>query len=258
MKVFDIIIDISKSGYEDTEIEHILWTYLVFLNNTSQITNDDYIFTKSGDTVRVRVVCPEPDSLFVESTTTYVKQARQKLEQLIGFPIRYKEVGTEPQASNYRVPQNSSFYILRYGWFSPLICGDTFTPIPLYYIPPTHHDGLCYDNLHTWERNYKRLYGLWLSGLVGERFALKQMQHFDSIISLVGRELCQRIEDLTGKPTYYFLFNYRGWSKAQDLARKCPITGQEWILPGKTSSDYIAFKCDESRLVSELSANIGC
>jgi predicted nucleic acid-binding Zn ribbon protein len=257
MNVFDIIIDISKSGYEDTELEHNLWDYLVFLNDTCQITNDDYIFTKSGDTIRVRVVCPEADTLFIENTTSYVKQARQKLEQLIGCPIRYEKVGTEPQVRNYRIPQNSSFYILYYGDFSPLICGDTLKPIPLYCIPPTHDDGLCYDNLHTWERSYKRLYGLWINGLVGERFALKQMQNADSILSQAGRELCQRIEDLTGKPTYYFLFNYRGWSKAQDLARKCPVTGQDWIIPGKTSSDdYIAFKCDESRLVSELSANV--
>ena len=36
---------------------------------------------------------------------------------------------------------------------------------------------------------------------------------------------------------------------------KCPITGNDWYIKGATASDFIAFKCDESRLVSELSTN---
>jgi predicted nucleic acid-binding Zn ribbon protein len=128
-------------------------------------------------------------------------------------------------------------------------------PIPLYHIPPTHHDSKCYDNLKSWERNYQRLYGLWLNGEVCEQFALRQLQDPRSKLSQMGREMCQRIEDLTGKPTYYFLLNYRRWTKAKDNTRKCPLTGKDWLLESKTSSDPIAFKCEESRLVSELSAN---
>jgi predicted nucleic acid-binding Zn ribbon protein len=256
MKVFDIIVDTSFSGYENTDVEHSLWAFLIFLHQTNQIINsDDYIFNRDKHSISVRVVCPEPNSLLLENTIAYVKDAKHKLETITQHPLRYQEVGAEPQYINYRVPENSSCYILRYGGFSPLLCGDTFKPIPLYRIPATHHDNKCYDNLCSWERNYKHLYGLWLSGSVCEAFAQKQLQDHHSKLSILGRELCQRIEDLTGKSTYYFLFNYRAWSKAQDLARKCPATGSKWLISGKTASDPIAFKCDTSRLVSELSAN---
>ena len=136
----------------------------------------------------------------------------------------------------------------------PLICGDTHTEIPLYKIPKTDHNGDDYDNLFFWNKNYNRLHGLWF-GSEYEAFAEEQMQDPYSSISKAGRALCTLIEKLTGVPTYYFLHNYRPWSKEKDKQRKCPITGNDWRIEGKTSSDYIAFKCDESRLVSELSTN---
>jgi predicted nucleic acid-binding Zn ribbon protein len=255
MKVFDIFLDTLHCGYENTDIEHGLWTFLAFLRQTNQIINDDYVFTRIGSSVRVSVVCPEPDSLTRQNTIAYVNDAKQALETMTHSALRYAEAGVEPQYANYRVPENSSHYILRQGGFSPLLCGDTCKPIPLYRIPPTHHDAKCYDNLRGWERNYQHLYGLWLKGDVCEAFALKQLQDHQSALSVLGRDLCRHIEDLTGKPTYYFLFNYRGWSKAKDRARKCPVTGNDWLIEGKTASDAIAFKCDASRLVSELSAN---
>ena len=63
MKVFDIIIDVSKSGFEDSELEHHLWDLLSFLYDTRQIASDDYQFVRSGDSVRVSVACPEPGAL---------------------------------------------------------------------------------------------------------------------------------------------------------------------------------------------------
>lgn len=48
--------------------------------------------------------------------------------------------------------------------------------------------------------------------------------------------------------------NYRDWTQAEHMAQKCPLTGQDWLLPANTYQ-YIDFKCDESHLVSELSQN---
>jgi predicted nucleic acid-binding Zn ribbon protein len=255
MKVFDIVLDLSKSGYADSDIEDKLWTLLCALTRTGQIINDNYIFIHKGDRMRVSVVCPEPDSLSIDQPIDYVSQAWQKLAAATGAEVRYEEIGVEPQFANYQVPQHSSFYILRYGAFSPVVCGDTFKPIPLYKIPPTHPDGKCYDNLRSWERNYRQIYGLWINGEICEDFFQQQMQDPTSELSAIGRNLCQIIERLTGQPTYYFLLNYRDWSVAEDLARLCPLTGREWLLAGKSADDAIAFKCDESRLVSELSHN---
>lgn len=131
-----------------------------------------------------------------------------------------------------------------------MLCGDTGTAIPLYRIPYTYQ-GDCYDNVYFWWLQMKRLSGLWF-GCYYDEFTEAQMSDVDSIINKKGRELCTLIESLTGVPTYYFLFNNRTWTTQEDLARKCPVTGRDWRIEGKTTGE-IAFKCDESRLVSELS-----
>ena len=255
MKVFDIIIDVSKSGFEDSELEHHLWDLLSFLYDTRQIVNDEYQFVRSGDSVRVSVACPEPSALMMTPPTRFIADKWAAIEALTQAKIEITQIGTDPNQAGYVIPQNPSFYILRQGWFSPLLCGDTGKPIPLYRIPPTNPDGDCYDNLRFWEKAYHRLYGLWIGSGVGERFALGQMQDHQSALSQQGRALCERIEALTGTPTYYHLFNYRGWSEKQDQARLCPVTGKLWRIEGSSTADFIAFKSDEARLVSELSFN---
>ncbi|MEE9439692.1 MAG: DUF2310 family Zn-ribbon-containing protein [Saprospiraceae bacterium] len=125
----------------------------------------------------------------------------------------------------------------------------------MYSIPRTDHAGTDYDNIIFWHQDYKRLHGLWLSSGSYESFAQEQLQDILSPINKRGREICSVIEKLTGVPTFYFLFNYRSVSVVEDKQWKCPITGNNWYINGKSSSNFIAFKCDESRLVSELSSN---
>jgi predicted nucleic acid-binding Zn ribbon protein len=254
MQVFDIVVDLSQSNSHYSDIEDLLWTLLSHLSNSGQIINDDYVFVKRGDSVHVQVVCPESPVSPGSKPFQYVTNAWQKLTDAIGTSIQIVMVGDVPQYADYVVPKPNS-YILRYGWFSPLLCADTMEPVPLYTIPATYHDGLSYDDVRSWERNYKRIHGLWMNGEIHESFFLQQMQEVDSELSIIGREVCKTIERLTGKPTYYFLMNYRDWSVTEDVARRCPITGNEWLLPNKTASDPIAFRCEASRLVSELSHN---
>jgi predicted nucleic acid-binding Zn ribbon protein len=254
MQVLSLEIDVAQSGFDGTPVEDRFWCLLGMLYDTRQIIADTHCIVRNSDRISVQVTVPEPDALTRE-TTDYVRQAWRDLETLTGKPIALVLVGTVIADDAVAPHAASPFYILRYGWWSPLICGATHKPIPLYRIPPTNPDGLCYDNMRFWENTYKRLYGLWLGSGVGEQFALKQMQAHDSQLSAQGRALCRRIEDLTGIPTYYFLFNYRGWSTAHDHARLCPETGNEWRIEGATASDFIAFKSDTARLVSELSTN---
>lgn len=255
MKVFDIVVDASQSGFAETELEHLLWTYLSFLSGTRQIANQDWVFARKGGDVRVRVICPEPHSLFLENATKYVTDTRNRIEAFTGKPVRFEDAGEAAFMGDYAVSPSSPFYVLRYGNYSPLLCGRTLSPVPLYKIPPTWHDGACYDDVNSWERAWKNLYGLWIGGIAGEAFACDQLERHDSEIALAGRAVCRRIEEVTGVPTYYHLFNYRGWSVAEDRARRCPETGEEWLLPKAKPGDVIAFKCDASRLTSELSPN---
>ena len=72
----------------------------------------------------------------------------------------------------------------------------------------------------------------------------------NSTLSKQGRSVCQRIEEMTGIPTYYYLFNYRKRTRQQDLDSKCPLTGKEWLLEEAKRSDFMDFRCEDSRLVS--------
>lgn len=182
----------------------------------------------------------------------------KKIEEGTGCKIEFVETGTEPDYPfpRYDVPAKSSYYILRHGWSSALICGDTEKCVPFYKIPYTDKLSTDYSNIWSWERHHSSLFRLWLNSQpIAEEFALEQLQNVHSEDSKLGREICAKIEELTGVPTYYFLFNSRRWTGREDLDRKCPLTNQEWRIEGKTASDFIAFKCDESRLVSELSHN---
>jgi predicted nucleic acid-binding Zn ribbon protein len=252
MYTFNIIIKNSNPDYKYFISD--CYSYVYFLERTGQVVPRKQIVSLNGDTVAIPVVCPEENSLDVKNANKYCINTLAKIEKNSGNKIQHILIGREAESLNYKIPEKSSFYILRCGMDFPLICGDTHTEIPLYKIPRTDHNGDDYDNLFFWSKNYDRLHGLWLSSEY-EVFAEEQMQDAFSSISKAGRELATLVEKLTGVPTYYFLHNYRPWSEEKDKQQKCPITGNDWLIEGAKIHDYIAFKCDESRLVSELSAN---
>ncbi|MCF6236025.1 MAG: Zn-ribbon-containing protein [Gammaproteobacteria bacterium] len=260
MYAFDIIIKNKrfKEKHNQQYEDWIDWAYdyVFHLDRTGQIIKKDHPIIVDDLTLRVPVICPEKDSLFLKYCSEYSLDLIEKIEKNTGSTIESIFTGRDAGNPNYTVPENSSYYILRNGWESPLLCGDTHRPIPLYRFPGTDHNGVDYDNIYFWNQDFERLSGLWLSSGAYEAFTQEQMQNPFSSINKSGRKLCALVEKLTAVPTYYFLFNYRDGSQKQDQQRKCPITGNDWLIADKTSSDFIAFKCDESRLVSELSTNV--
>ena len=234
---------------------HFTYDYIYHLERTGQVLKTNGYVIINTNTIKVSVICPEKTSLNIENHSTYNIKTINRIEKNAKTKIKHHLTGVYADYQNYKVPKNSSYYILRTGWASPLLCGDTHQPIPLYKIPKTDHNETDYDNIYFWNQDYERLYGLWLSSGAYEQFAQEQLQNPYSAINKRGREICSIIEELTNIPTYYFLFNYRNLTEDEDKQRKCPITKKEWLIKGKTSSDFIAFKCDESKLVSALSTN---
>lgn len=64
--------------------------------------------------------------------------------------------------------RNLEFYMLRWGWSSPLLDGVTLQGIPLYKIPYTQPDHPCYDNVWSWYRQAEALYRLWLGSQISK------------------------------------------------------------------------------------------
>ena len=254
MFTFDIVLDFSSTGYQPEVVEHL--EYLMgCLYRSRQIVNEDWCFVQDPISLRVSVTCPELNSLDPQNSTLYAKNWLSKIEIALQMPVRFVPTGHDPRYPFYVEQGKPSFYILNFEGYSPLLNGDSNEPVPLYKIPFTYHDDACYDDIRFWSYNYESVYGLWFNGAVGEQFALRQMQDVDSALSKQGRAVCQRIEEVTGVPTYYFLFNYRRRSLKQDGAWKCPLCGKEWLVASAKSSDDIAFRCSESRLMSRFSQN---
>jgi len=254
MYTFDIFITNNNPAFGS--FIHCVSTYAFLLQKSGQIFNDDYHLVQKNNTVTISVYCAEKTSLNPKNNMVQIDEMIEKIETNAKTKIKYIETGFEAQRSLYKLPKNSSFYVLysRFKEGSPLLCGDTFMLIPPYKIPYTDFDEMTYDNLNFWDNDYQRFFGMWMNGMY-EEFAQEQLQNPLSKLNVEGRKICAKIEKLTGVPTYYFLFNYRNWTAKEDRERKCPMTGNDWIIKGKTDDDYIAFKCDESRLVSELSSN---
>jgi len=199
----------------------------------------------------------EVDSLNKKHNNNYVNRQIEKIETLCNSKIAFKTLGKN--YDNNTGPcecKNPRFYILFTNFLtilSPIICGSCDRAIPLYRLPMYEDDG--YLPILSWESNYKACDTLQMNCEVGERWATNQMSAHNSQLSIQGREICKRIEVLTGKPTFYYLYNYRKLSVAKDRQRKCPSCGQDWLLK-KRLHNFYDFKCDTCKLISTLTPNI--
>ncbi len=161
MYAFDIIIKNKnlKKG-NDQQFEdwyHLSSNFIYFLERNGQIVKGNHQMIINGDTLRIPVMCFDRNSLNINNFSIYAKELIREVEQLAGNKITFKFRGRDGENLNYSIPKNSSFYILRYGWESPLLCGDTHSPIPLYTIPHTDHGGIDFDNITFWQQDYERL-----------------------------------------------------------------------------------------------------
>lgn len=248
MYIFDIVITNNK--IDTTFFAEKCVSYAYTLGKRGQILQRHHIAILRENTVTITVLCPEKEALDSKNNDDFVSKQLQELQKSGTVNYVFKGID-ETEYHNYQIPKKSDFYVLYFGRSSPLVCGETFNGIPFY----KHNFSISFiEEILSWNRNYKSLFNLWLQGDY-ENFAEEELQNVHSKINKRGREICKEIELQTGISTYYFLFNNRSLTLAEDLARKCPITKEEWSLPNTTSEDFIAFKCTESRLVSELSKN---
>lgn len=251
MYAYNISIKNNNPDYQNFEADCSAYVY--FLGRTGQVHQREHMVVQKGNTVTIAVTAPEPSAFEDKNNTKYAQEVKNRIEKLGETKIQYLQTGIDADYLNYNIPKTSSYFILRPGMMSPLFCGDTFQKIPLYKIPYTSKSQEDYGNVNFWSRESEHLFGLWLGTY--EDYATVELQDVNSKINKQGIALSKIIEQLTGVPTYYFLFNYRNCTVKEDMNRKCPLTGQDWFIENSSYDSFIAFKCEESRLVSELSAN---
>lgn len=226
----------------------------IALRNSGQLLDYDPILIEQTSTLEAFVRLPKPDALDHANCGEYV---RKRLGRLNSGGIKSPVVEilgcdlSNPR-SDFCYCGKSPSYILMVTMYaeSPIRCGGCFNDVPAYEIPPTSK-GRYYDNLQFWEHDYRRCDGLFMGGSTGERFSYREMSGHDSSLGIRGRDVCERIESLTGVPTYYFLMRHQGTPGKKERERKCPACGGDWRLE-QPWHEIIAFRCDSCRLVSEF------
>lgn len=132
MFAFNIVIhNINGEEYED--IEHDIFIYLQLLESNGQILQREFhLPTKLNEKYTITVVCPEKDSLKEENRNIYAKEYHRKIEYKSGQSIAFNSIGEglEYPLPRYEVPKSSKFYVLMYGFSSPLLDGETQQGIP--------------------------------------------------------------------------------------------------------------------------------
>ena len=107
-------------------------------------------------------------------------------------------------------------------------------------------------DLIKWQENWQACDQLQMNGSVLEESALAQITDTQSTLFKHGYHLAQEIERHSSIPTYYYLYRIGGESREAELQSCCPLCKRNWTL-SQPLFDFLYFKCDHCRLVSNLS-----
>ena len=203
----------------------------------------------------MRVICPEQDSLSMQNNNVEVNHTLQQAQKcgLIfeGFQVIADDLNSDQTADNLH-PEWLVLYTTHLQSCSPIHSGDNFAPIPLY--KSLKNQPHLSQDVIKWQENWQTCDQLQMNGSVLEQQALHEISHHQSALSKHGRYLVQEIEKLSGVPTYYYLYRAGGTSLEEEQHRYCPQCGGDWRLE-EAIFDVFYFKCDQCRLVSNLSWN---
>ena len=224
--------------------------YLSSLFWNGQVCDEYWLVWSNGKLIGYTRV-PRPDSFAKRHHSLWGVSALNKYIKASGHDPQWRiiEDGVPRRFPSWR--RSSSFYLHSHAFndSSPVCCGDSGSPIPVYLLPLSEEDR---RDLISWSGSYKHLDHVWLASGALEISAYKQLADPTSELSVNVRELCARIEKATQKPTYYFLKRYWGRNEGE-ATRPCPLCGARWHLSNQIENapfHKFQFKCERCRLVS--------
>lgn len=202
----------------------------------------------------VRVICPEQTSLLVENNNENVENALLEAEKcgliLDSFQIAAEDLNSDETDSQQIEWQ--LLYTTHLQSCSPLHNGENLAPIPLYK-QLKNQPHLAMD-LIKWQENWQACDQLQMNGSALEKQALAEISDTQTHLFKHGYALRQEIEQHSKIPTYYYLYRVGGDSLESELNRCCPLCKGDWKQP-QPILDQFHFKCDQCRLISNLSWN---
>ena len=251
------IKELTFECYQNTQyaaVERAINNYLDMLRYNGQILGREFPIAMFEGWFVCRLVCPEDNSLDAQFNSPQVKHALQGLTEAGLLSPKIKTIGEDLNslccAENFQ-PSWQILYTTFLDTCSPLRCGETLAPIPLYRTPEAIANG-DRKSVLKWQEEWINCDELQMNGSAVSSYILKEMGDIDSKLFYRGSNLCKRIEFITKVPTYYYLYRVAGNSLIEEQQRKCPSCGGDWRLP-EPLFDIFDFKCDKCQLVSNLS-----
>jgi predicted nucleic acid-binding Zn ribbon protein len=260
MFVQEISIEIKVPRINRTELyENMQWFVSALQRNgQSQGGGVEPVYF-CGNRLTAVVCTLEKSSLLSKNDNVYVKKGRYELEEMCQSKFRVKTLGKnlweDKRLCRCKKPSSYILWTNYISLVSPLDCGDCGGNVPLYRVPKPPEPGEQeYQSIRYWEHAYQACDQLQMLCGFGERWGTRQMQDHDSGLSKLGRDVCVNLEEMLGVPVYYYLYNNRALTMAQDKERKCPECGGDWLLE-ESWHRLFAFRCDKCRLVSNITWN---
>ena len=208
---------------------------------------DDAIF-------RVRAVCPEKESLHPQFHSPQVSALLDKLAAagLLTPKIKIlgRDLNSEAAAEDFQ-PSWQVLYTTYVHTCSPLRCGETLMPIPLYRLGKTLEGD--HKTAVKWQTEWQACDEIQMAGSSQvEQAVVHEIRDIDSDLFQRGMMLRSQIETLSEVPTYYYQYQVGGESLEQEQQRLCPSCGGQWFV-GEAIHGIFHFKCDQCRIVSNIS-----
>jgi len=237
-------------------LKHSAEDYLSALSWNGQVCGECLLTWSNAQLIAYTRV-PRPDSFAKHHHSQWGASALNKLTEAFGCDPDWRIIDDDVPKRFPSWRRSSSFYLFTHALdeASPVCCGDSGEPIPVYLLPISDQDR---RDLYSWSGSYQDLDKVWLASGALEIPAYKQLADPTSELSVTGRELCARIEKATQKPTFYYLTRYWGRNDGE-ATRPCPLCGGEWRLSDQNediaSFHKFPFKCDSCRLVSHIAVS---
>jgi predicted nucleic acid-binding Zn ribbon protein len=237
------------------EMSDIAHSYLGALRMNGQIQGREWSIYAVDNQCAATVLTPESDSLARAFNGQYVNKALTNAATrgaVVTTELLSKDIESAPTCAC----KNSSAYLLYTTYLlleSPVRCLDCFGTVPLYTFS-VMPSGEFYEII-CWQSNYQACDVLQMNCTVLEKSTTRQLSDVQSQLSISGRQHCETLSSLVGKPFYYYLYRANARSLTAEKKRQCPSCGQPWYLEERLHSIF-RFKCDRCRLVSNLAWNI--
>ena len=198
-----------------------------------------------------------PDSLAERYHSEWAMSDYNSIIKAFGRPPQCEIIDDDVPKRFPSWKRSKSFYLFTHAFddTSPICCGDTGRPIPLYLLPINQ---LTRQDLYFWSRSYSNHDKLWLESEALEIPAYKQLADPASELSIEGRKLCADVERATKTPTYYFMHRYWGRNLGEAV-RPCPLCGSKWHTsetPAEVRPYHqFHFRCEPCRLVGHCASS---